>query len=338
MDNRKEYKRKIKQLSEDMEMIKRIDAVNNKLRKYNWVFIHPYNQGFEVSSFERLIQNTDNKDIEELIFEKFARKFLNLVDPIIMLEGYYKKRPFIKEFSTQIEESIILCLQKDFSGAVSLLIPVIEGSIRKYLIFRNGETAKTKIKMSDLLVAFDYMTEDYVDFHKDGLIEGYAEHFFDINQQNQILKKHREYFSLWVKQLADYLNYNLFFNTRSQVELQDDFNRHAIFHGFYNVNHNFKNYLRLFSCLNFLSWIIGQISKGCSILADVEDELLHKKWLEYYKLLTISEAMDDTKSKILGREIESFAKYIDKSFLKPMPISKIFIKQLLKMNVFLIKK
>lgn len=338
------YQRKIKHIEKEIEVIKRIDRLNTELHNYNWLFLHPYNQGFEIEYFEKLVRETDKESAEDKIFERYARRFLDLQQTIVMIEGFYRKRPFLNDFIIQIEESVILCIQKDFSGAINLLLPVIEGSLRNYLISKKGDKAKTVIKMSELSTkAFATMTNDYVSRIKEGLTsENYELNHsnlqLDANQEKQILSKYREYFNLWIKQLYDYLNNNLYLDTRKGDQINDNFNRHNLIHALDKIDYSFKNYLRLFICLNFLAWAFGNITKECSILADVDNEIVDKKWSEYFKILTISESLTEIKSGIYQYEIESFKKFIDKPFLKPLAISEILHKQLLRVNDIFIKK
>jgi hypothetical protein len=336
------YRKEIENISKEILTISRIDKLNSKLHDYNWIFFHPYNQGFEIDLFEKLVVDSNDKEAEQRIFEQFARKFLDLKLTITIIDGFYRKRPFLSDFIQQIEESVILCLQKDFSGAINLLIPAIEGSIRNYLVSKKGKKAKSVIKMSDLGVAFNYMTDDYVNLQKEYLNNrfGYLQQtgdYLDSNQEKQILKKHREYFCLWIKQLKDYLDNNLYLDTRKTDKITDVFNRHNLVHGLDKIDYSFRNYLRLINCLNFLSWAFGVIRKDCSFLAEVDESETRKKWVEYFKILTISESMTETKSKIYGYKMESFKKYIEKAFLKPLALSEIFHKQLLKINDVFIK-
>ncbi len=312
------YRKEIESISEEIETIKRIDNLNSKLREYNWIFFHPYNQGYEIGLFENIINDTDKTTAEQKIFEQFAREFLDLSRTITMIDGYYHKRPFLNDFIRQIEESVILCLQKDFSGAINLLIPVIEGSIRNYLITKKGDSAKSITKMSYLKVAFEYMINDYLELQKEYLENKYGHisqtgNFFDWNQEKQIIEKHREYFSLWIKQLNDYLTNNLYLDTRNSESLADEFNRHSLVHGFNKLDCSFKNYLRLITCVNFLNWAFGVIRKDCSILPKIDDNEVRKKWIEYFKILIISESMIETKSNIYNSDIESFKNILIKS-------------------------
>ncbi|WP_435523319.1 hypothetical protein [Chryseobacterium indoltheticum] len=73
--NKYAYKAEIEHITKQIDRIKRIDAVNNKLFEYNWVFLHPYNQGFEITYFENILIDSNPNDIEKLIFERFAKNF-----------------------------------------------------------------------------------------------------------------------------------------------------------------------------------------------------------------------------------------------------------------------
>ncbi|MGY0406627.1 hypothetical protein, partial [Pseudoalteromonas sp. SYSU M81241] len=91
----------IKHIERELELVVRIDKLNSKLCKYNWVFVHPYSQGFEINFFEKLLENEDDNFIEEKIFERFAKKFLDLKLTITFIEGFYRKRPYLNTFKTQ---------------------------------------------------------------------------------------------------------------------------------------------------------------------------------------------------------------------------------------------
>lgn len=327
---------------DEVESARRMDRVNAKLREYNWLFIHPYNQGYEINYLEGLL-NENVHNIEQIIFERSAGRFLDIELTITILEGFYKKRPFMKSFGAQIEESIVLCLQKDFAGAIMLLIPVIEGTIRNYLISRKGESGGKAVNMSDLAKAFYHMGEDYAERQMVCFYERHSDREeafggLDKNQLKQLRAANKEYFTLWIKQLEDYLIQNLYFNTKNTVDLPDNFNRHNIFHGFEAGEYSFKNFLRLLSCLNFLSWAIGMVEPNCSIFPDVDDSDVLSKWKAYFKLLIVSESMDELKSEILGVRKESFKKYTEDSLFKPLVFSEVIITNVLKANDIYFRK
>lgn len=309
------FDKEINRIEKDIAIIRRIDSINNELHEFNWLYMHPYNQGFEIRIFEKFL--TENKtDIADKIFTREASKFLDLELTIIFLEGFFKQRPFLKNYCQQIEESIILCIQKDFSGAINLIIPTIEGTLRDYLISKKGESARNQIKISDLSKAFDLMTDSYVELQHEYLKNQYgylkeSQNYFDLNQEKQILKKEREYFDLWINQLRQYLNNKLYLDTRKSSILKDNLNRNNIFHAFEQIDYSFNNYLRIFNCVIFLSWAIGVITKECSILSTVENEDVEEKFIEYLKILIISEATTNIKSKIFNRQIISFKPYLN---------------------------
>lgn len=336
------YRQEIEEITREISTIERIDKLNSILYNLNWLFPHPYIQVIELELFEKLIENPLDLNMENRIFDHFAYNFLDLKFTITIIDGFYRKRPYLKEFIDQIEESVILCLQKDYSGAINLLIPVIEGSIRKYLISKIGKSAKDLIKISDLSIAFKHMSDDYVNLQKEYLEERYnylkqTNDYFDSNQEKRILQKHRDFFDLFIKQLDTYLKNNLYKDTRRSTSINDKLNRHCIFHGLEKTDYSFRNYLRIQICINYLSWAFGVITKDCSILAEVDESEVKKKWAEYFKILILSESMTDIKSKIYGYELESYKKYIDKRLLKPLSLNENIHKKLLDLNNILIK-
>jgi hypothetical protein len=322
----KKYQDELGQLDREIEIISRLDAVNSILHKYNWVFLHPYSQGMDIGILEKYIQENS----EEKIFSLFASKFLDLRTTICFLDGFYKKRPYLKDYGEIIEQSIILCLQKDYGGAITLLLPVIEGTLRKYLISKTSG-AESTTNISSLLKALDYLLEDYLALQREYL-QTRTDINFSADQQTTIEEKNRTYFSLWLKQLRVYLNNNLYCDTRTTSPI-DKFNRHLIFHALEDdIDYSFRNYLRLINCINFISWAIGNASKGCSVLADISEDEVRVKWVEYLKILIVSETLTDSKTKIYGTKIESFKPYLDKTYIKLISVSEIYFKSLLSAN------
>ena len=115
--------------------------------------------------------------------------------------------------------------------------------------------------------------------------------------------------------LKSYLKNNIYKNTR-EVEATDKLNRHLIFHALEdNIEFTFGNYLRLFNCLSYLSWVIGMTNEGCSVLSQANEQDVMDKWADYLKILVISEALNETKVSIYKKEIVSFKKYLPKQYL-----------------------
>ncbi|MEP3388114.1 MAG: hypothetical protein ABJO02_08000 [Reichenbachiella sp.] len=337
--NKKIFEEEINQIDREIELVKRLDSVNNKLHKFNWIFLHPYSQGMDIEILRKL---SLEENPEEKILAFYARKFLDLRTTIHFVEGFYKTRPFLKDYISSIRESVILCLQKDFKGAITVLIPVIEGTLRKYLISRKGEQKKHTIDIKELLKAIPILTDEYVERSKNGLKSRHkhsieANNYLDFNQEKELLKRNRMYFELWMKQLKNYLENNLYLNTKHN-EVQDSFNRHLIFHALEdNIEYSFANYLRLFNSLNFLSWAIGLTNDGCSVLSVANEDEVKSLWVDYLNILIASEALTETKSNIHEKDILSFKPYLDKAVINAIKRPEAIIKKGVKLHDFLKK-
>lgn len=336
---KKNYEKEIEDINKEISIVKRLDKVNSSLRKYNWVFLHPYCQVFEINTLERII--SENNNTEEKILTHFAKRFLNLRPTIHFIDGFIATRPFLKDYKSSIDESVILCLQKDFNGAINTLIPVIEGTLRKLLIDKKGGHKTNEIDISELLKVFNYLTNDYIKLQKEYLQSRYnnSDNYFDKNQEANILKKHKEYYELWTKQFIDYVKENLYANTKNN-DLTDSFNRHLIFHSLNDeIDYSFANYLRLFNCIHLLSWSIGAIYKECSILSDADEEDVINKWVDYFNILIVSESLTETKRNIYNdRTIRDFKDYLNPEIAKLLTKPKLKIDKVLSTYHFMKSK
>jgi len=75
------FKNEIKRIDQEIEVITRIDKLNSKLHSYNWLFLHPFNQGFEIEYFENIIKKNDKKYFIQTISLPttiFCSKFYNI--------------------------------------------------------------------------------------------------------------------------------------------------------------------------------------------------------------------------------------------------------------------
>jgi ribosomal protein L9 len=312
------YRQQVDRINKSIAQAEEVARINATLNKYNWVFVHPYSQGFQIDYVKKLISSPASNDLEVRVFELYARRFLDLDYTISMLDGFYQKRPFLNQFFPSIEESIVLALQKDFSGAIHLLIPAIEGTIRNYLVSKNKGKAATTTNIEKLRKAFRLMREDYSDLvrnHANKENRYYRIEEYDHNQVKQIVKLESFWFSIWIEQLENYLVKNLYADTRNKIEIGDKFNRHNMVHGFGSSDYSFRNFLRLLSCINFLSWAIGTFREDCSILAEIDEDKFQVKYQNYVKILAMSEAMTVTKSAVFGKEIVSFEKFMSKDLI-----------------------
>ncbi len=320
--NKDIFTEQMNRVEREIDRVKELDKVNSILQSYNWVFLHPYSQGMDIGYMRKLVE-TENPEKE--IFAFFAHKFLHLKATIHLVDGFHRNRPFLKDYAHYIEESILLCLQRDFKGAISILIPVFEGTLRKYLVSKEGDTKKKVTRFKELIPAIEHFKKDYLRLQEQYLKQEYqylivSGRYLDVNQEKAILKKHSEYFDIWMKQLKNYLANNLYQNT-TESDPSDKFNRHLIFHALEdNVEFSFANYLRLFNSINYLSWVIGLTHEGCSVLSIANETDVRNKWVDYLKVLALSESLAESKAKILNQKVESFREFLPDDytpFLKP---------------------
>lgn len=325
------YENEIEDINKQISVVQRLNDVNKDLRKYNWIFLHPYCQVLEINKLKRIVE--EKTSAEENILKHFAESFLELRSTIHFLDGFFATRPFLKDYKKSIDQSVVLCLQKDFNGAINTLIPVIEGTLRKILISKKGDHKIGEINISELLKVFNYLSEDYVQLHREFLQIRFKDSInsFDANQTKNILKKHKEYFDLWANQLVEYLTDNLYANTKNS-EVKDAFNRHIIFHSLSDeTDYSFANYLRLFNCIQLLSWLIGVTRRECSILSDADEKDVINKWVDYFNILIVSESLTATKRNIYGdASLMEFKEYLHPEIAKLLAGPKVKIDKILK--------
>jgi len=332
------YQDELSKLEREIDTAKRLDKVNNQLHSYNSIFLHPYSQGMDIGILQRIINDNENPEYE--IFKFFAKKFLNLSNTIDFIEGFFPTRPYIKDYIIPIKESVVLCLQKDFRGAICILIPVIEGVLRKYLIAKMGENKKSVTKIDELLKSIDKLIDDYIELQKEFLKNRYdnlikSGNYFDCNQEKQILKKHKEYFTIWTNQFKNYMTNKLYMDTTNN-DVTDMFNRHVIFHFLdENIEFSFANYLRLYNSLIYLSWTIGLTNKNCSILSEADETLVKREFANYLNVLFVSEAMTKIKNEIYKTNIDSFRDFLSPEYIKILDKPERLIKKGLTMTDFL---
>ncbi|WP_430816554.1 hypothetical protein [Carboxylicivirga sp. RSCT41] len=314
-----EYKKELQHIQSQINIVKRLDIVNTQLHDYNWVFLHPYSQGMDIEILQNIINTND--DAEYNIFKFFARKFLDLRNTIHFIEGFFPTRPYIKDYINPIKESVILCLQKDFRGAICILIPVIEGILRKCLVDKDGEHKKHVTDIKELLKSIDRLTDEYVFLQQRYMKSKFLflineNAYFDSNQEKQILKKHREYYTIWTNQFRNYMSNNLYLNTK-KVSINDSFNRHVIFHFLEDdIDFSFANYLRIYNSIIYLSWAIGLVCEECSILSVANEEVVKYEFANYLNVLFVSESLTDIKSEIYNTELQSFNELLPPEYVK----------------------
>lgn len=288
-------------LKKQIKEVEEIVILNNELSKFNWAFIHPYLFGYQLSHLRSLVQSKNTNS--ENIFKIFAESFFEFETTAFFIDGYFKLRPSLEPFCPLIDESIILCIQRDYAGAINILLPVLEGSMRHYLTKVRGKRNEQIMRTSALLKVFDYLIEDYLQIHKEAYLSNVDEQnnpklVYDANQINMLLDLNQNYITLWFSIIRSFFKNNLYLDTRTG-NVKDNLNRHTIFHGFSaDIYYSLENFLKVFNCLTFLSWAYGMADKNVAILPSLGEKKVIYKWKAFEKINEISKLTVDIKSSI----------------------------------------
>lgn len=307
--------------------IEKIVELNKHIKKFNWAYIHPYLLGAEINFFEETLKTKELT--EKYVYEMFAAKFFNLHGTAYFIDAYCKTRPQIKPFCQLIDQSVIMCIQRDYAGAINTLLPVIEGSIRHYLVNKKGKQNAKIMKTDDLISAFDYIKEDFLSFQErawDGDFDTYSTISFDTNQKKELLKLNRKYIDMWLSIIKDYFKNNLYLDTRNG-EVSDKLNRHAILHGFNSdIYYDLKNYLRVFNCLHFLCWVFAHAEKDIHVLPILDEKETYYKWQAFEKIKVLSDISVKLKSQIYEKYSDFDKTQFEEGLIQPNGFDKFLSK------------
>lgn len=182
-------------------------------------------------------------------YYKLLDKLYNEDTISIVLERSIKKDANFKEYYNLIDESIKLYLKNNFIGAISIIIPCIEGILRKiinnYLNLSNHYSEKQYLPIAEREVLKKWSDiiypKDKVWFHP-------------------ILEKDNKYLYLFdelpifIRGFFKYLD-AFFYRRIDEFKAEypnENLNRHSIVHGFTTDYGKKENYLMLFGMLDFL--------------------------------------------------------------------------------------
>ncbi len=285
----------------EIAMAEQYVACSKELMKYNAAFIHPYLAGFEITHLSNMV--SAESITKQMIFDVFSRSFFNFRTTAFFIDGYFNCRSSLKPFCPLIDQSVFLCIQRDYAGAINVLMPVIEGSLRHYLVNVKGKQNEKVMNTPELLRAFYYLKEDYLqiyrDFYSTGIWKEHNQHFcYEKGQVAALIKLKREYIELWFSILEDYFRHSLYLDTRTG-EVVDKLNRHSIFHGFTSeMYYSLENYLKIYNCIIFLSWAFGLADPNATVLSTLEEEEVIYKWKAFEKVRLISNLSVQIKSSV----------------------------------------
>lgn len=275
-----------------------IYEVNNILRNYNWQFIHPYMQGFKIMTI--LDRHSANQLTADFVTDFFIKDFYDLGNTLSSIDGYFKRSTHFEPFCYFIENSLILCFQRDYAGAINVIMPCIEGVLASYLRgVENIDLSKNrfeKIKKAtgNLKRKLIESSEKY--FNEVTLKDPH--YVYNRQKSDYLLKQERKYYNDWFDSIERFLQESLFASTdiiNSDVEL----NRHSISHSLELKPYDtLENYIKLFNCLRFIIWALLQLERK-SVLNDIDDKTFLRKMLMYEDIIKRSAKLFQQKRTLL---------------------------------------
>ena len=276
----------------------RILTVNKILRNYNWQFIHPYIQEYQIDII--LSRYSANQLTDEFINDFFIGNFYNLDSTLTFIDGFFKRSVYFEPFNYFIENSLILCFQRDYAGAINVLLPCIEGILSRYLETEESIDLSRK-RYENIKKASWYLKQKLIrKFECINAAENLKNPFYEYNKQKEeyLLKQERKYFDDWFDAIEKFMKESLFASTET-VNPTVELNRHEIMHSLaLRPYDTLENYIKLFNCLRFLVWVFLQIENK-SILNTIETKTFINKRLLYEAIIDQSEKLLPIKNAIL---------------------------------------
>ncbi len=297
MNNTIDYEEIKKNLKYQIAVAKECEELNNYLKQFNWIFLQPI---VWVRDFDRLKDlkyknNASNSDILKILVDVYFNSRILAIH----MEAFYRKIPFIKPFSFLIEHSFVLSFQKDYAGAINTLLPVVEGIIRRYLLDEKGKEHHEIMKSKYLIAGVNSIKDDIL-IKAENKFSLYA----NLNQQQkkQLRKYKLQQLDIWFSIFTNYLSNNLYFDTRDG-QSNDILNRHSIFHCFTNeIYYNLSNYIKVFSCIQFLTWAFIELSEDTNLIPNIEEKQYIDTWKSYEEIQKISIGLVKIKTELFKRQ------------------------------------
>ncbi|HTA28372.1 MAG TPA: hypothetical protein VK809_11315 [Bacteroidia bacterium] len=279
-----------KNLESHVNNSREMQKINNTLTKYDWAYIHPLMLGAEIKYFEKL--SNENILNKETIFTFFTLRFRNYRRIAFDIDAYMKVSLSLNPFCHLIDQSIALCIQRDYAGAINTLLPVIEGSMRNYL-----EKRKTKFPKGKLFnTFFSCIEEESLKIYRKSY-NGSNRYLPKLNndQIEELVILEKEFINIWLSIITNYFSKDLYINKPKRDNV---LNRHSIFHGLNpDIYYNFENYLKVFHSIYFLIWCFSMVGE-CPTLSNLDVKLINYKWKAFEKLHFISFYTYDIKASI----------------------------------------
>lgn len=305
---------------DENKTLQKYKLVNNFLKTNDWLFISPlFFQGYELTSFLKLSEkeNPDKKDILKII----TSKFYNLKHIASFIEGDCSRCKNIKPFLESIENSLILCFQKDYEGSIKTIIPIIEGILRKYLTNEKGYT-NDRIQFKDLKKSFEYikndLLENYVNLLKNYKTVNQQSIEFTEEQFNNLVSNHNQYYDTWFSFATEFVNESFYLKTNGHIII-NEVNRHSILHELgFEFEYNFENYVKIFFLLQFLTWVFLKKEKKSLFDDEMKPYRYFEKIRAYEKIIKYSDKLIFEKHTLL----KNYSTYNDSILKEKFPTFK----------------
>ncbi len=276
-----------------------LKTLNDKLKAHNWMFIHP---NLFMTELNRLLKLADNPSAEQAaVTQIFADLFYDFRVTSFFIDGLLKTNTYIAPFSLHIDQAVMLAVTHNYAGAIHLLIPAIEGSLRKYMIDIRGKTDREIMRASDQLKVFGLLEADYIATKEPDFKAQLDAGHIDQSKYLRLVDLERQYIKTWYGMIEDYLRHNLYMDT-SKGSISDDLNRHALVHGFESqVDYNLSNFLKIFNAVQYVAWAFQVSDPAIPQIMTLENEDILYKWSALEKLKLLNALTDPVKLAVYSK-------------------------------------
>ncbi len=280
------------ELDDELKITEKIIEINKYLREFDFFFITPYTQ---VCKIDLLFKHIKNGTLTRgIVSSFFIKEFYDLSRTLSYIDGYFKKSIYIKNNLYHIERSLILCFQKEYTGAINVLIPCIEGVITAFLNER--KLIKKDFDRYKKIRRFLKVINQELGEREINSIQESTE--FNYQQKKHLIKQSRKCLGNWTSMLEIFINESLFSHSNYNNK-GNTLNRHIILHSLENNKYDtLENYIKLFNSLTFINWFFIKIEKN-SILNEIDNETFINKRLYYEKIIEYSNKTTTYKNLIL---------------------------------------
>lgn len=306
-------------LQRENRRAERIFKLNEILKDYEWYFVHPYVWESQISLL--LNKHESGTLTKDFLDDFFIMDFYNLDSTICFIDGFFQRSEYLKPFCYNIENSLILSFQRDYAGAINVLIPAIEGILTKWLNSEGFLKVSMKDRYSKIRTALEHIKKKIIFKIEEGYNEQKKENNEKYNPQQEkyVLELEGEYFNNWFNGASVFLSECLFAPSNS-VDASQKINRHDVLHSLSLTPYdNIQNYIKLFNCLRFLCWVFLQLEQSTSF-NEIDNETFLRKRILYEDIIKHSQKISFDKHLLL----KEYKAYDSGAFYKDFSVRPLF--------------